>query len=173
MKAFISILLSISFTIFSTHLSAQRINKVEYNTYSYNLKTYEFQDMEDIFIADFYSYMEYKSAIQARNKTRRNGHYTLGVMAVSIFAIAIDNNIRPCEFICVSTGDVIGLMGLFFVVPITATIGLVTRINYDSRKKRAIKLFNTSEQIGCINNTEQWNLKIGGGQYGYGIVLNF
>ncbi|MDA8693377.1 hypothetical protein N9L92_04880 [Saprospiraceae bacterium] len=50
---------------------------------------------------------------------------------------------------------------------------MITRLAYNKKKNRAIELFNNSQDIGHVSNPEQWNLKIGGEQYGYGIVLNF
>jgi len=73
--------------LFTLHLSAQSIIRVGYNNYAYNSYTYKFQEMEDIFIADFDSYQMYKSALKAKKTFRISGLITLGLIPVTTLAL--------------------------------------------------------------------------------------
>jgi len=169
MKSSKCISLFISIVFVSIHLSAQTISKVDENTYSYNWRIYEFENMEDVFIAKFDSYQEYQSALKLRTTTNVLGYTIIGFMALGTIAPSL--NSESCDFIC--TGDLVAAFSWLIIVPVVGSIGIITRIAFNKKRKNAINLFNSSQAIGYINNSEQWNLNIGSGQYGYGIVLNF
>ncbi|MDA8693376.1 hypothetical protein N9L92_04875 [Saprospiraceae bacterium] len=111
----------ISFTsifFFVIQLSAQSIFKVDNNTYTYNLNTYEFQDMEDVFIRDinslreYNSHIKYKSAIRLRTTTRVSGYVTLGFIGLHTLAPFTVNG-RYCDTLC--NGDVIAIFSFFLL----------------------------------------------------------
>ncbi|MDA8693375.1 hypothetical protein N9L92_04870 [Saprospiraceae bacterium] len=176
MKTFVSILIISTFTLGAIQLSAQKISKADYNIFSSDNNLYQFQDMEDVFVRDFNSYQVYRSALVSRKKANIYGIVSLSTIAVGGLSILIDPSPDPnmyCDLFCVSTGVVIGVISFVLVLPAVATVGLVQRLTYNTKKNKAIKLFNNSQDIGHISNPEQWNLEVGGGQYGYGLVLNF
>ena len=172
MKKIVSILLIYSFVLSASHLSAQ-IMKVYDNTYSYKRDVYEFQDMEDVFISDFDSYTMYKYALKARKNTRMYGYISLGVILVCTLAVNVGDDGRCRGILCPSTANDIAVTGYFVVLPITAIIGLVTRINYCSRKRKAIKLFNATGDLGQIYIPATWSANFGSAPHGLGFTINF
>ena len=162
MKATKQILILANIMFFSIQLSSQSILRVGSNKYDYNSSTYKFQEMEDIFIADFDSYQMYKSATKARKTFRISGIITLGLIPPTLLIInaGVPNN-------------AIGLAPLL-AHSISLTVTWFSGfISYPQRKNETIRLYNNSQDIGDTYNPKLWDLKISSGQYGYGLVLNF
>lgn len=155
-----------------SNLYSQRIISPD-NKYSFEDNLYEFQDMEDIFIVNFDSYMEYKDALRARKNSRLFGRITLGVMTVSTLAIMLDSDPDPCEFLCFPTvGQIIGTAGISIGL-ITGLVGLITKINYNSRRKKAVDKFNAAGDIGQLYTPASWNASFGSAPHGVGLTINF
>ncbi|MDA8693378.1 hypothetical protein N9L92_04885 [Saprospiraceae bacterium] len=162
MKATKLILLMSTMAFFSMQLSSQSIIRVGYNKYTYNSETYKFQEMEDVFISDLDSYLMYKSALKAKKTFRINGLITLGLIPVTTLALNSGD------------GNNIGFLISAVALSVTSTITWFSiLISYPQRKNEAIRLFNNSQSIGDTYDPKLWDLKIGGGQYGYGVVLTF
>ena len=70
-------------------------------------------------------------------------------------------------------GDFIGGLTFVFVVPSISIAALTNNGKFDDKKHKAISKFNNSMGIGGVDNPKSWDLKLGTGQYGYGLVLNF
>jgi len=156
-----------------SHAHGQSITKIGYNKFAYNGGEYKFQDMGDIFVADPDSYRKFQSTNAIRIVTNTYGVMTLTAISVGTLAFVIDGaNNRQGSFCC-TTGAAIGLVSWVFVIPITSVVGLVSRLVYNHKRNKLIRLFNNSQDIGYMTNPKQLNLKLGGGQYGYGIVINF
>lgn len=156
-----------------SHAHSQRITKVGQNKFAYNDGEYEFQDMEDVFISKFDSYLEFQSAVKSRANTRFLGYTTLAAMGVGTLAPIIDPYDGCGGSFCLTTGQIIGLFSWLVVVPVTGTIGIITRIRYIFKKKKTMSLFNDAQDFGHLVDSSKWNVSVGVGQYGYGIVVNF
>lgn len=160
------------FGLLSISLSAQRITKFN-DFYSHNGSKYKFENMEDIFVTNLDSYMKYKSAMKARRTTRSFGTVTLVAMGIGTIAPLVDNNVdNHCDLICLSTGQIIGIVTWFLIVPTVGTIGLISRVSYNNKRNKAISIYNDAKDIGYFNESS-FELRIGGGQYGAGLIFNF
>jgi len=169
-----SIIIFFFFTFISTQILAQNTinSSITDNTFEYQGELYQFGDMSEIFSQDILAHKQYVSAINARDNARLLGYVTVGAMGTGIFALTL-GSAENCEFLCISSSDAYGLVALLIVTPVVRTAAIISNTKYHKKKHKAISQFNNSIGIGGVENPKLWDLKIGSGQYGYGLVLNF
>jgi len=177
MKIYLSTLILLC-TSCCTHLLSQNTINSFYNsnasdnTFEYQGELYQFADMNEIFEQDVDAHNMYISAINNRKKVKNLGYAALSTIGLATLAIALDRP-DPGDLIGITAGNLIGVLALVFVLPATGIAALINKKKFHNKKHKAIHLFNNPSDTGYLNNQEHWNLKIGSGQYGYGMVVTF
>lgn len=138
---------------------------VESYYYNYNNSEHFFSEVPEGMIAYRKSQKQYKTG-------RDFGYTSLGALGAGIALIAIDQHQGSCDFICLTTGQVIGVFSIFLVFPLTGTIGLISTWSGKKNMKNAILLYNN--HYGYNRPKEDAiGLSFGLTSSGLGFVLNF
>jgi len=130
-----------------------------------------FFDMKEVFAQDFRFIEKYKKARRAAKSADFLGYTTLGLIGSGAFLIAVDNSSeRYCDLICLTTGDVIGVISIFIIAPIIGITALIMSSTAHNLKKNLINEFNNStNEYGQV--IQQPTLKFTGAHSGYGLGL--
>jgi len=130
----------------SMHAQMSQINKTKKSRqYEVDGEVMHFFDMKEVFAQDFRFIEKYNKARRAAKSADFLGYTTLGLIGGGAFLIAVDNDTGiSCEFLCLTTGDVIGLISIFLIAPITGTTALIVSSTAHKRKKNLINEFNNA-----------------------------
>jgi|GEM_PF-1699939 len=156
----------------SMHAQMSQINKTKKSRqYEVDGEVMHFFDMKEVFAQDFRFIEKYNKARRAAKSADFLGYTTLGLIGGGAFLIAVDNDTGiSCEFLCLTTGDVIGLISIFLIAPITGTTALIVSSTAHKRKKNLINEFNNAiNEYGQV--IQQPTLKFTGAHTGYGLGL--
>jgi len=157
----------------SMHAQMSQINKTKKSRqYEVDGEVMHFFDMKEVFAQDFRFIEKYKKARRAAKSADFLGYTTLGLIGGGAFLIAVDNSSeRSCDLICLTTGDVIGVISIFIIAPIIGITALIVSSTAHNRKKNLINEFNNStNEYGQV--IQQPTLKFTGAHTGYGLGLS-
>ena len=130
---------------------------------------YKYGEMESVFNQDPYALDLYEKSHKRKKNARVFGFVTLGVIGGSGLAL-ITGDRSNCE-LC--TNDIVAILGLYVVVPITGIVALSIRIAASSAGEKAIRTINAlnAQDLGIQDDEWKIDLKINAG--GVGMVMTF
>jgi len=149
--------------------SSNQIIKQGKDQYQYQDKTYNKHQLDFIFKEEPILLESYTEAIRKDKVAKRLGYGTLGLIGLGGVAIAIPDT-RFCDN-CWQTLDVIGLVSIFVVAPITGTIATLRHLQYKGKLKKVINGFNDSQSDSYGRVIEQPT--IGLSSQGLGMQIKF
>ena len=138
--------------------------------FEYRGEIYEFPNMGEILSQDYDAFEMYTSAMKKKENAKYLGYTALGFVGAGVILIALEDGDNENYIL---TEAVYGLLSIIVIAPVLATASLINRIKYNNKRRKTIALFNNTKEISYIDKSNDWDLKLGTGQYGYGLVLNF
>jgi len=156
-----------SLGVFSQVMTTKSLQRVIYED-----ETFDYLDMDDIFVQVPQADIWYQESKKAYKRSRHFGLASLASFGLGLGLILVDNSSGYCDTICLTSGDVIGAGLILIPFPILGTIGLINVFEGTTKKKKAIDAFNTyhapSKEYGW-----QPKLLLGSTPNGLGLVYRF
>lgn len=140
--------------------------------YHYQNNSYHFDELGFVFKENPILTNQFTTAVSSYKIGKILGYTTLGLLGGGIFATAVDRRDMYCGGIyCFTTGDVIGIISILFVSPITGTIALISHCNGISKMNTLIDSFNKIQLDAFGRKIEQPQLGLA--TSGIGISISF
>lgn len=148
------------------------IYSIDKNLYYHQGDTLAFNEMEHVFLHS----MEYSKRYMRTKRALGTGKF-FGWMSVSAIGggfalLLIDQGTNQnCEWICLTTGQIIGIFSIISLAPLSGTIGLIAHFGGKSNKQSLINDYNIMiEESGKVKQIPSLNL---GASSGFGLTLKF
>ncbi len=133
---------------------------------------YEYDESEHFFDEVTEGMIAYRKSLKKYKAGKGFGYTSLGALGLGTALIFLDQHQGSCEFICLTTGQVIGIFSIFVVFPVTGTIGILSTVSGKKHMKEAARFYN--KHHGFERPQENLiELSFGLTQSGIGFVVNF
>lgn len=154
--------------------STSQITKLGRNIYKVNADTLHYFELSNEHIAPFAQTELYVKSIKSLKNAKAFGWGSIGVLGAGALAIALDNtNGMYCDTFCLTTGDIIGILSIFLVTPITGTIALISEAQGRARQKKLIHWLNDSISLKEPVQTLELSFTSAHSGLGLGLQLKF
>jgi len=166
------ILLSLFFKTAYAQAGKGFIYPIDNRLYYYEGDTLAFDEMAHLFLNNMEYSKRYKRAKMALGTGKFFGWMSVAAIGGGITLLGIDTGSpQDCQFICLTTGQVIGIISILLVAPLSGTTGLIAHFGGKSKKQSLINDFNLMiDEKGKVKQTPSLNL---GAASGFGMTLKF
>ncbi len=168
----ISILAVIASTLTTGSLDAQYMVPSGKSKLIVGSYLYDYNESQHFFNEIPASLEAYQKSIKKYKTGKDFGYTSLGALGVGTALLFIDQHQGSCEFICLTTGQVIGIFSIFVVFPLTGTIGILTTLAGKGDMRNAAQIYNDYHGFNQPKKDEI-SLSFGMTQGGLGFVINF
>lgn len=133
---------------------------------------YEYDESEHFFNEVPEGMIAYRKSLKKYKAGKGFGYTSLGALGLGTALIFLDQHQGSCDFICLTTGQVIGILSIFVVFPVSGTIGLLSTWSGKKKMKEAAGFYNKHHGFGRPQE-DIIGLSFGLTQSGIGFVVNF
>jgi len=151
---------------------AQPMKVISASEFTIGMYIHDIKESEHFFEATPQATQQYQMALRDHKLASGFGYTSLGALSFGIALALIDRHDGTCESLCLSTGQVISILSVALVFPITGSIGIIANHSAKRRLKKAAHIYNDHNGY-----TQSWNesigLYLGISQHGLGFTLIF